>query len=82
MNRSAILEMLTRCRMVILLSMRPTTNWSTIMESSQIVKENNWEVENLECEGLMVVVPRNGSGKPWVRCWTRLRAGGSAGGIG
>ena len=33
----------------------------------------------MECEGLMVVFPRNGSGKPWVRYWTRLRAGGSAG---
>ena len=41
------------------------------MKSSQIVKEKNWEVENwevenLEWEGLMVVVPRNGSGKPGV----------------
>jgi hypothetical protein len=36
------------------------------MKSSQIVKEKNWDVENLEWEGLMVVVPRNGSGKPGV----------------
>ena len=82
MNRSAIVEMLTRCRMLVLLSMRPTTDCSLFMDSSQIVKENNWEVENLVCEGLMVVVPQNGSGKPWVRYSTRLRAGGSVGVIG
>ncbi len=66
MNRTATVEMLTRCRMVVLLSMRPTPGCLRNMESSQIVKEKNCEVENLECEGLMVVVPRNGSGKPGV----------------
>ncbi len=62
MNRTATVEMLTRCRMVVLLSMRPTPGCLRSMESSQIVKEKNCEVENLECEGLMVVVPRNVSG--------------------
>lgn len=46
--------------------MRPATGSLTILKSSQIVKYKNWEVDNLECEGLMVVVPRNGSGKPEV----------------
>jgi hypothetical protein len=59
MNRSANLEMLTRCRMVVLLSMQPTTGRLISTKSSQIVKEKNWEVENLACEGLMAVVPRN-----------------------
>jgi hypothetical protein len=59
-------EMLTRCRMVVLLSMRPATGSLRSLKISQIVKYKNWEVDNLECEGLMVVVPRNGSGKPEV----------------
>ena len=66
MNRSATVEMLTRCRMVVLLSMRPATGSPRSLKISQIVKYKNWEVDNLECEGLMVVVPRNGSGKPEV----------------
>ena len=66
MNLSATVEMLTRCRMVVLLSMRPATGSLRSLKISQIVKYKNWEVDNLECEGLMVVVPRNGSGKPEV----------------
>jgi hypothetical protein len=41
MNRSATVEMLTRFRMVVLLSMRPTTACLRSMKSSQIVKEKN-----------------------------------------
>ena len=64
MSRSATVEMPTRCKMVVLLSMRPATVCLRSLKSSQIVKYKNWEVENLKCEGLMVVVPLNGSGKP------------------
>lgn len=66
MNRPATLGILTRRRMVVLLSMRPATGFLRNLKISQIVKYKNWEVDNLECEGLMVVVPRNGSGKPEV----------------